>query len=360
MRAWRKYWFTAVSSFVRTSFSRSRIAGSPFIGTSEPGWLSSVSRGARRAQPARAPRPARGRAYAAWARGHPGQGGLAQGVRSRTSASTASTQQPHAVPAPVACAISSRLRAPESTAPATAPSDTLWQIHTIIGRSPSGVGASLAPARAAVGEGLPGASLDGLHVDLARDLGIEGDRGLAHLDDVRRRALVEAERAARDHPERGEPVHAVVELRGDEDDPSRRADVEGAQPGDERPDRPLECAAALAGRDRLSVRAGRRMAEQRAHRVRRLAGEDVLELARLGLHRALPEIEADEPARRELREVDGARVRGVIGRGRGEDALRGVPALLALREDMLEDLLQPPGIGSVQGVLPFPSFFRSE
>ena len=38
------------------------------------------------------------------------------------------------------------------------------------------------------------ARLDRLHVDLARDLGIEGDGGLADLDDVRGRALVEPER----------------------------------------------------------------------------------------------------------------------------------------------------------------------
>src|SRR5512138_2409329 len=38
-RAWRKYWFTAVSSFVRTWFSRSTMAGSPFMRTSGDGSL---------------------------------------------------------------------------------------------------------------------------------------------------------------------------------------------------------------------------------------------------------------------------------------------------------------------------------
>jgi len=145
-------------------------------------------------------------------------------------------------------------------------------------KSPDSGGA----AGAAVAAGL--SPLDRLDEDLAGDLGIEGDGGLADLDDVGRRALVEPHLAARDDAERGQPVHPVVELGGDEDDAPGGAQLEVAQPGHQRPQRPLEGAAAGPWRDGPAVRAGGRVAQQGADRLGRLGREDVLQLAGLGLH----------------------------------------------------------------------------
>src|SRR6266568_8542734 len=136
-------------------------------------------------QPGTAPGPSRApaeRLHAArLARGQPAHGGEAQGLVV-ASCSIVSWQQPQSLPAPVSAAISSRLPAPRSTAAVMAESLTRRQTQTI----------TVHLLRC-----LAGPRVHGLHVDLTRDLGIEGDGGLAHLDDVRGGALVEPDRAAR-------------------------------------------------------------------------------------------------------------------------------------------------------------------
>ena len=158
----------------------------------------------------------------------------------------------------------------------------------------------------------------------------------------------------------------------------RAPEVEARQPGHERPHRPPEGPAAVPGRDGLAVRAGRRVTEERADRLRGLRRQDVLELARLRLGRRVAQeqhvveeplgepmapddlaraplallgepharaVELDEAARLQRPQVLGAERPGAwAAPGWARIALRLVRPPLPLRVDRLEDLLLPPRV----------------